>query len=122
MLTHDNWLFEAEAIEETACCPRGQAVPVPAPGPSFAKVLQVASRLVPSLSTAPSTSWPTTSAPPTTVMGAVPRVFEKVYNRVVTGAREAGGLKYKIFLWSLGVGRRVSRSARSGGSRRGCWP
>lgn len=43
-----------------------------------------------------------------TVMGAVPRIFEKVYNKVVTGAREAGGLKYKIFTWAVAVGREVS--------------
>jgi long-chain acyl-CoA synthetase len=41
-------------------------------------------------------------------------VFEKVYNRVVSGAREAGGLKYKIFLWSLAVGRQVSQLRQAG--------
>ena len=43
-----------------------------------------------------------------TFMAAAPRIFEKVYNKVVSGAQQAGGLKYKIFTWSLGVGRQVS--------------
>lgn len=49
-----------------------------------------------------------------TFMGAVPRIFEKVYNKVVTGAKEAGGLKWRIFQWSLGVGRQVSQLKQKG--------
>ncbi|MDI1464823.1 long-chain fatty acid--CoA ligase [Catellatospora sp. KI3] len=41
-----------------------------------------------------------------TLMCAAPRIFEKVYNRVVTQATSAGGLKAKIFAWAVGVGRR----------------
>jgi long-chain acyl-CoA synthetase len=40
-----------------------------------------------------------------TIMAAAPRVFEKVYNRAVTTARDAGGLKWKIFTWAVGVGK-----------------
>ncbi|WP_432829280.1 AMP-dependent synthetase/ligase [Dactylosporangium sp. CA-092794] len=43
-----------------------------------------------------------------TVMCAAPRIFEKVYNRVVTGAQADGGAKWKIFTWSVGVGKRAS--------------
>jgi len=39
-----------------------------------------------------------------TFMAAAPRIFEKVYNRVVGQATEAGGLKAKIFAWAVGVG------------------
>jgi long-chain acyl-CoA synthetase len=42
-------------------------------------------------------------------MAGVPRVYEKLYNRVVTGAKEGSPLKYKIFQWALGVGGEVSR-------------
>jgi len=49
-----------------------------------------------------------------TIMAAAPRIFEKVYNRVVSQAREAGGLKYKIFSWSVATGRQVSRLRQSG--------
>ncbi|MDM4719946.1 long-chain fatty acid--CoA ligase [Micromonospora sp. WMMA1363] len=40
-----------------------------------------------------------------TVMCAAPRVFEKVYNRAVTTAQDAGGAKAKIFAWGVGVGK-----------------
>jgi long-chain acyl-CoA synthetase len=49
-----------------------------------------------------------------TIMAAAPRIFEKVYNRVVAQAREAGGLKYKIFSWSVATGRQVSRLRQAG--------
>ncbi|NUR27881.1 MAG: long-chain fatty acid--CoA ligase, partial [Catenulispora sp.] len=40
-----------------------------------------------------------------TLMAAAPRIFEKVYNRVVTGVQEDGGAKAKIFAWAVGVGK-----------------
>ncbi|WP_326552844.1 AMP-dependent synthetase/ligase [Micromonospora sp. NBC_01813] len=40
-----------------------------------------------------------------TLMCAAPRVFEKVYNKAVTTAQDAGGAKAKIFGWAVGVGR-----------------
>jgi long-chain acyl-CoA synthetase len=42
-----------------------------------------------------------------TIMCAAPRVFEKVYNRTVTTAKDAGGAKLKIFNWAVGVGKRA---------------
>jgi long-chain acyl-CoA synthetase len=49
-----------------------------------------------------------------TLMCAAPRVYEKVYNRVVTTAKDAGGLKWKIFNWAFKVGREVSALQRQG--------
>ncbi|MFI5915025.1 AMP-dependent synthetase/ligase [Dactylosporangium sp. NPDC051541] len=49
-----------------------------------------------------------------TLMCAAPRVFEKVYNRVVTGAQADGGAKLKIFSWALGVGRKVVAERQAG--------
>ncbi|MCB9681648.1 MAG: long-chain fatty acid--CoA ligase [Alphaproteobacteria bacterium] len=43
-----------------------------------------------------------------TWMAAAPRIFEKAYNKIVTGVEQEGGLKEKIFKWALGVGREVS--------------
>lgn len=40
-----------------------------------------------------------------TLMCAAPRIFEKVYNRVVTQAQSAGGAKTKIFNWAVRVGK-----------------
>ncbi|HSS77065.1 MAG TPA: long-chain fatty acid--CoA ligase [Thermoanaerobaculia bacterium] len=123
ILTHDNWLFEAEAIAAVNILgPTDQQLLFLPLAHSFAKVLQVAflrmgvptaidgviDDLVPNLAVVHPT-----------VMAGVPRVFEKVYNRVVTGAREGGGLKYKIFQWAMGVGSRVSRLRQQGGKPSG---
>lgn len=43
-----------------------------------------------------------------TIMTAVPRLFEKVYHRIVKKGMSAGGAKSKIFEWSLAVGQRVA--------------
>jgi len=56
---------------------------------------------------------------PTFVCG-VPRVFEKVHNKIVLTAREGGAAKLAIFRWATSVGRRVSR-LRQSGRRPGPW-
>ena len=50
-----------------------------------------------------------------TFMAAVPRVFEKVYNKVVSGAHDAGGLKLRIFKWSMKQGYAASKVRQAGG-------
>ncbi|MFG2055862.1 AMP-dependent synthetase/ligase [Micromonospora sp. NPDC048930] len=40
-----------------------------------------------------------------TLMCGAPRIFEKVYNRAITTARDAGGAKAKIFAWGVAVGK-----------------
>ncbi|PZG01389.1 AMP-dependent synthetase/ligase [Micromonospora deserti] len=40
-----------------------------------------------------------------TLMCGAPRIFEKVYNRAVTTAQDAGGAKAKIFAWGVQVGK-----------------
>ncbi len=49
-----------------------------------------------------------------TFMCAVPRIFEKVHNRILQQAREGGPLKLAIFRWALGVGREQARARREG--------
>ncbi len=39
-----------------------------------------------------------------TIMTAVPRLFEQVYHKIVKKGKSAGGMKTKLFDWSLGVG------------------
>ncbi len=118
MLTHDNWVFEGEAIDSVNILgPTDRQLLFLPLAHSFGKVLEIAfirlgvptaidgviDDLVPNL-----------AAVRPTIMGGVPRVYEKVYNRVVTGAREGGGVKYKIFQWALDVGGRVSRLRQQG--------
>ena len=40
---------------------------------------------------------------------SVPRVYEKVYDKIISGVEEAGGVKQKLFNWAVGVGYEVSR-------------
>jgi long-chain acyl-CoA synthetase len=43
-----------------------------------------------------------------TIMTAVPRLFEKVYHRIIKKGMSAGGIKSKIFASSLAVGQKVA--------------
>jgi long-chain acyl-CoA synthetase len=45
---------------------------------------------------------------------SVPRVFEKVYAKVLSGVEAGPPVKKKLFYWALGVGREVSRRQREG--------
>ena len=54
-----------------------------------------------------------------TFMAAAPRVFEKVYKKVVLQAKEGGTAKYAIFRWAAGVADRVSRVREQGQKPRG---
>jgi len=51
-----------------------------------------------------------------TFMGAVPRVYEKVYNKVQAGAAQAGGAKKAIFDFAMASGRRASALRQKGES------
>ena len=45
---------------------------------------------------------------------SVPRVYEKVYDKIISGAESAGGIKLKLFQWAIGVGREESRLRQAG--------
>jgi long-chain acyl-CoA synthetase len=45
---------------------------------------------------------------------SVPRVFEKVYAKILSGVDSAPAHRRRIFHWALGVGRRASRLEREG--------
>ena len=51
-----------------------------------------------------------------TLMAGAPRIFEKVYARVVSTTQTEGGPKAKIFDWAIGVGKQVSARRESGQS------
>ncbi len=117
-LLHDCWVYEAEAMD-------GLGIMSPADkqflwlplSHSFGKVLEAAiirigvptavdgrlDRIVPNLATVRPT-----------FVAAVPRIFEKVFNKVVTGAKEGGAVKWRVFQWALGVGRQVSQLKQNG--------
>ncbi|MFM9034595.1 MAG: AMP-dependent synthetase/ligase [Mycobacterium sp.] len=49
-----------------------------------------------------------------TIMGAVPRIFEKVHSRINETMVKEGGLKKSMFDWAIGVGLQVSRAKQAG--------
>ena len=51
-----------------------------------------------------------------TIMGAVPRIFEKVHSRINETMVNEGGLKKTLFDWAVGVGTQVSRVKQAGES------
>ncbi|SDJ70462.1 long-chain acyl-CoA synthetase [Nocardioides sp. YR527] len=54
-----------------------------------------------------------------TILPSVPRIFEKIYVRVTTGASDAGGARARIFDWAMGVARRTARLSEQGRTPRG---
>ncbi len=49
-----------------------------------------------------------------TFMFAVPRIYEKVYNKILSQVQDGSSLKKKIFYWSLSIGRNVSQRTQKG--------
>ncbi|HET9626743.1 MAG TPA: long-chain fatty acid--CoA ligase [Kofleriaceae bacterium] len=49
-----------------------------------------------------------------TLMAAAPRIFEKVYNRVIESARSGSPLKQKIFQWAVATGKAGSQLRQQG--------
>lgn len=53
-----------------------------------------------------------------TVMATVPRLLERIHDKVIKNATAGGGIKAKIFLWSVGIGAKV-RETRDNGQEPG---
>lgn len=49
-----------------------------------------------------------------TIMGAVPRIFEKVHGRINETMANESGVKKALFDWAIGVGLQVSRAKQAG--------
>jgi long-chain acyl-CoA synthetase len=49
-----------------------------------------------------------------TIMTAVPRLFEKVYHKIVKTGASAGGWRSKLFAWALDVGQRYAKFKDAG--------
>ena len=111
-LTHDCWVYEAEGIDALRLLSEDDRqffwLPL---AHSFGKVLEAAQLRI-GFSTAVDGRVDkiveNLGQVKPTFVAAVPRIFEKIYNKIVTGAKEAGGAKWAIFSWAFGVGREVS--------------
>ena len=117
-LTHEAWIYEAEAIDALGLLTVDDLQYLWLPlAHIFGKVLEVAQlrigfptaidgrvdRLVDNLPRIRPT-----------FIAAVPRIFEKIYNKVIGTAKEAGGISYTIFKWAFAVGMHVSRLRQAG--------
>jgi long-chain acyl-CoA synthetase len=111
-LTHDCWLYEAEGIDalHLLSVEDRQFLWLPL-AHSFGKVLEAAQLRI-GFSTAVDGRVEkiveNLGQVKPTFVAAVPRIFEKIYNKVVTTAKEAGGAKWAVFSWAFRVGREVS--------------
>jgi long-chain acyl-CoA synthetase len=117
-LVHDCWIFCAQAIDAMNIIDLNDHQYLWLPlAHSFGKVLEAMQLLI---------GFPTTvdgripklvenlAIIKPTWMAAAPRIFEKVYNKVISGAQEKGGMKLKIFTWALKIGRQVSALQQEG--------
>ncbi len=123
ILTHDNWVFEGEAIDKMAVMGPSDKQYLFLPlAHSFAKVLEIAFiRLgVPTVIDGDLDNLVANfQAARPTIVGAVPRNFERVYDAVAGGAQATGGTRLKVFNWAMSVGREVSQLRRRGEEPRG---
>lgn len=126
-LDHSNWLYEAYALKDLNTELRGQGwdligendlqylwLPL---AHAFGKVMEV-SQLCIGFTTAVDGRVDrivdNLAVVRPTFMAAAPRIFEKVYNRVVMQAEEGGPAKYRVFRWAAGVADKVSRVKEEG--------
>lgn len=118
ILTHDCWVFEGEAIDSVGILSPSDKQYLFLPlAHSFGKVLECAQLRI-GFATAIdgdiNTLVANLAVQKPTFMGAVPRIFEKVYNKIVSGAKEKGGISLKIFTWAQSVGKEVSKLRQAG--------
>lgn len=117
-LTHRCWTFEGKAVRSSGILSIDdhQFLWLPL-AHSFGKVLE-ATQLAVGFMTSVDGEIPklvdNLAQTRPTFMAAAPRIFEKVYNKVVTGARSGGGVKYGIFKWAISVGSEVSKLRQEG--------
>ena len=117
-LTHDCWVFEGEAMEAMGAMAATDRQLLFLPmAHVFAKVLEVAiikMGIPTAIDGSIDNLVDNMGAVRPTFMAAVPRVFEKVYNKVISGAHDAGGLKLRIFQWAMKQGFAVSKMRQAG--------
>ncbi|MFG1695514.1 AMP-dependent synthetase/ligase [Nonomuraea sp. NPDC049309] len=117
-LTHDNWLYTAEAIREIRMISASDLHFLWLPlSHSFGKLLEVVTigEGVPTaIDGRLDKIAENLGVLRPTFMAAAPRIFEKIHNTVVANMRNEGGLKLRIFEWARKTGIRVVRARRRG--------
>jgi long-chain acyl-CoA synthetase len=117
-LTNDCWVYEAEALDEIGViiADDHQYLWLPL-SHSFGKLLEVV-QLAIGFSTTVDGRIPklveNLAVIKPTFMAAAPRIFEKVYNKVVQGVEAGSPLKQKIFRFAVRNGMKVSKLRQAG--------
>jgi len=117
-LTHDAWIYEAEGVDSFGILSANDVQLLWLPlSHVFGKVLQVLQFRIgfkTAIDGRVDKLMENLSAIRPTFVGAVPRIFEKVYNKVIGGAKAQGGFKWAAFQWGLSVGKKVSAKKFAG--------
>jgi long-chain acyl-CoA synthetase len=112
VLTHDCWVYEGDAIDEMKLLLPDDVQYLWLPlAHSFGKVLEVAQVKIgfhTAVDGRVDKIMENLAVIRPTFVAAVPRIFEKVYNKVVDNAKKGGAVKYNLFKWAIGVGKEVS--------------
>ncbi len=123
MLTHDNWVYEGEAIDNLDVLLPSDVLYLFLPlAHSFAKVMQLCFiRMgIPTVVDGDqSVLMEQLSETRPTFMSAVPRFFEKVHAEVLRKAKADGSVSWATFQWAMAVGRQVSVLRQQGREPRG---
>ncbi|WP_406673009.1 long-chain fatty acid--CoA ligase [Nonomuraea sp. N2-4H] len=117
-LTHDNWLYTADAVREINLISPSDLHFLWLPlSHSFGKLLEVVmiGQGVPTaIDGRLDKIAENLGVLRPTFMAAAPRIFEKIHNTVVANMRNEGGLKLRIFEWARKTGIRVVRARQRG--------
>jgi long-chain acyl-CoA synthetase len=112
MLTHDNVTFTAQTVRECGEFREGDEVFVFLPlAHVFARTCVYTSMLVGTATVFNrnmTTLMEDLKAARPHWLVSVPRIFEKIYSKVMSGAEAKGGMALKIFRWACEVGEKVS--------------
>lgn len=117
-LTHDNWLYAAQAVREVDVLSGDDLHFLWLPlSHSFGKLLEVVMIDI-GVPTAIDGRLDKIAANlgelKPTFMAAAPRIFEKIHNTVVATVQREGGPKARIFAWAKKTGIRASRARQRG--------
>jgi long-chain acyl-CoA synthetase len=119
-LLHECWAYCADAIEATRLWGADDVQFLWLPmSHSFGKVLMaghIASGSVTAVDGRVPKVIENLAAVKPTLMAAVPRIFEKAYNKILENSRKGSPLKQRIFQWAVGVGKAGSQIRQRGGT------
>lgn len=112
VITHDNLIFNAHGIKEALRMQEGEETLVFLPLAHVMARLTVYAGAVSGVTITIGRGFVTAIEDIGFVkpdwLACVPRVYEKIYAKVVGGAREKGGIILKLFDWACNVGYRIS--------------